>query len=109
MTRLPKLVRDRIPELIRQRGATPHVRILDEEHFYASLLDKLREEMSEFEANPSAEELADLSEVLRGLARRLGIPYGLVERERVRKYEANGGFEEGILLEGIDEPILSDH
>lgn len=104
MSRLPKLVRDKIPDLIRQRGGMPHVRFLGEEQFYAGLLDKLREEMSEFEANPSAEELADLSEVLHGLAMRLGIPFGEVERERLAKYETRGGFEQGILLERIDEP-----
>jgi predicted house-cleaning noncanonical NTP pyrophosphatase (MazG superfamily) len=64
MSRLPKLVRDRIPDLISERGATPHVRFLGRQEFYAGLLDKLREEMSEFELNPGLEELADLSEVL---------------------------------------------
>ncbi|HEV7743415.1 MAG TPA: nucleoside triphosphate pyrophosphohydrolase [Pyrinomonadaceae bacterium] len=103
MTQLPKLVRDKIPDIIRERGATPHVRSLDGVEFYASLLAKIREELSEFEADPSAEELADLAEVLHGLAESLQIPYKVVEEVRAKKYEAKGGFNNHILLESIDE------
>jgi len=106
MSQFHKLVRDKIPEIIRLRGATPHVRFLNEKDFYASLLEKLHEEITEFEVNPSVEELADVCEVLHGLALSLGIPFGGIEQARLRKYEERGGFEQRILLEGIDEPPL---
>lgn len=105
MKHLPKLVRDRIPEIIRERGAVPHIRILGRESLYPRLLDKLREEIREFEESPCAEELADISEVLRTLALTLNIPYEEVEMERERKFRERGGFQQGILLEGIDERV----
>ncbi|MBA3239700.1 MAG: nucleoside triphosphate pyrophosphohydrolase [Acidobacteria bacterium] len=108
MSQLPKLVRDKVPDLIRGRGATPHTRLLDGDSFYLRLLDKLREEVSELELRPCAEELADVYEVLSALAFRLNIPLEEVEQERERKYRDRGGFQQGVLLEDIDEPDESE-
>jgi predicted house-cleaning noncanonical NTP pyrophosphatase (MazG superfamily) len=107
MAQLPKLVRDKIPELIKARGAEPRTRLLDRENHYSSLLDKLREETAEFEGNPCVEELADLCEVLRALAFMLDISFDEVEREREKKHRERGGFQMGILLEDIREPAES--
>ena len=65
-----KLVRDRIPEIIRASGADPVVRTLTGEELIAALFDKLAEEASELrEAGPldAAEEMADVMEVVLGL------------------------------------------
>ena len=42
-----KLVRDRIPEIIRSTGRTPEVRVLDGEELREALLSKLEEETCE--------------------------------------------------------------
>ncbi|HET6976666.1 MAG TPA: nucleoside triphosphate pyrophosphohydrolase [Pyrinomonadaceae bacterium] len=101
---LPKLVRDRIPEIIRCRGAIPTITILAREDLYPRLLEKLHEELAEFEASPCAEELADIYEVLRMINSILNISSEELERVRERKYQERGGFEGGILLERIEEP-----
>lgn len=64
-----KLVRDRIPEIIwRETGVYPDVRQLNDEEFHAALVDKLYEELNEYEDSGEIEELADVYEVLRALA-----------------------------------------
>ncbi len=42
-----KLVRDRIPEIIRQSGRTSHVTTVDEQTYRKALHDKLLEEAAE--------------------------------------------------------------
>lgn len=108
MTFRPKLVRDKIPDLIRARGATPRVRTIDRGDLYPYLLDKLREESSEFAEHPSLEELADILEVLRALAEALNLPFEAVEDECALKRRERGGFQSGVLLEGIDEPNVGE-
>lgn len=103
MSAYPKLVRDKIPELIKERGATPRVRLIDQANLYPWLLIKLREEIKEFEESPCVEELADMYEVLRALALSLSISVEELEQERQKKYEERGGFHRGIVLEEIEE------
>ncbi len=68
-----KLVRDRIPELIDRKGGEAHTRRLSDEEFATALARKLVEEAEEFIATPTAEELADVLEVVRALATATGL------------------------------------
>ncbi len=54
-----KLVRDRIPDIIKQRGGKPITHIADEKEYEEALKLKLHEEVGEFLEKPSAEEAAD--------------------------------------------------
>lgn len=66
-----KLVRDRIPEIIRSAGRHPVTRVLDFADYQTALLAKLFEEAREAEQAPTgqlATELADILEVLQALA-----------------------------------------
>ncbi len=59
-----KLVRDNIPEIIKAKGESPVIRILDDETFKRELEKKLLEEYNEvLEAtgNDRIEELADMN------------------------------------------------
>ncbi len=103
MPDFPKLVRDRIPDLIKERGAAPRVQLLSDSDLYPWLIRKLREECLEFEESPSVEELADVLEVIIALALSIGATFEDVEMERRRKFSERGGFQKGILLEDIDE------
>lgn len=95
-----KLVRDKIPEIIRADGLEPSMRILDDDEYLAELVKKLREELAEFESDQSLEELADIAEVVLALADVLG---GRAELEKTRKEKSakRGGFKKKIYLENV--------
>ena len=96
-----KLVRDRIPEIIRQSGAEPVCRTLNGEEKLAALKEKLCEEAAEFRQSGEMEELADVAEVLRALLRETGISRDALENARARNYRERGGFDGGVWLEEV--------
>ena len=59
-----KLVGDRIPEIIIADGKKPITRILDNDEYLRELDKKLNEEIAEYQADKSLEEMADVLEVL---------------------------------------------
>ena len=93
-----KLVRDRIPAIIAASGRIAHTRLLTEEEYIAALHRKLDEEAAELHADPCLEEMADLLEVMHGILHHRGIPWEELEKVRLRKRDARGGFERGIFL-----------
>lgn len=95
---MPKLVRDKIPELIRESGGKPQTRILDEVEYTLELRRKLQEEINEFLESGSPEELVDLLEVIYALAKSRGLSREELEALRLTKREKRGGFEGQILL-----------
>lgn len=94
-----KLVRDRIPEIIRADGKTPIVRTLGPEEYKAALMAKLDEETAEFKANPCVEELADIAEVIDAAAEAIGSSMAEVLEAKARKKLARGGFQGRVWLE----------
>ncbi len=98
-----KLVRDRIPEIIKEAGKTPITRILPEEEMETHLIQKLEEEVQEYKETRDFEELADLLEVIEALAKLRGEDLYSLERIKLDKREERGGFEEGILLETVED------
>lgn len=97
MTVYNKLVRDRIPELIRAGGETPRTRILEDEEFHRLLEAKLDEEVGEFHRDRNLEELADILEVVYALSEAYGGREELA-RQYEKKHEARGGFRERVFL-----------
>ena len=98
MTVYNKLVRDRIPELIRAQGETPHTRILEQEEYTAHLEAKLDEEVAEFHRDRNLEELADILEVVYALAEDLGHTRQELEAVYDHKHEDRGGFRDRVFL-----------
>lgn len=97
-----KLVRDRVPEIIRKDGRRAVTRTLDEESYVAALLDKVVEEATELRAATTAqrlEEAADLLEVLSALLTYDGFTWADVLRTAREKRMARGGFEARVWLE----------
>lgn len=95
---LPKLVRDRIPEIIRADGEEPVVEAAGDE-LDRFLADKLVEEAEEFAASRDPEELADVLEVLDRLREEFDAD---VDRLREEKRAERGGFDDGIVLRDTD-------
>ena len=93
-----KLVRDRIPEIIRQSGKQCDCSVLPEEDYLLLLDRKLDEELQEYQESKSMEELADLLEVIRAVAKARGSSIDEVEAIRRDKAAKRGGFEQRILL-----------
>ena len=63
-----KLVRDRIPEIIKANGQTACFSVLDKTQLQAALKKKLCEEVGEYLDSADLEELADILEVIDALA-----------------------------------------
>ena len=101
MTTYGKLVRDRIPEIIRADGRRPVVEVLPPERRRRALLDKLVEEAAEAagaDESHLAEELADVLEVVRALAAEVGLDADDVQALADRKRAERGGFDGGCFL-----------
>jgi predicted house-cleaning noncanonical NTP pyrophosphatase (MazG superfamily) len=98
-----KLVRDIIPEIIRSRGSTPFTHIASDEEYKEKLTTKLQEEVDEFVEEPSAEELADILEVVYALCDLYKIDKDKLEQVRREKAEKRGGFKERSILDTVQE------
>jgi predicted house-cleaning noncanonical NTP pyrophosphatase (MazG superfamily) len=96
-----KLVRDNIPAIIRASGEVPQTRILDDSEYLVELIKKLHEEVAEFEVDHSAEELADIQEVLIAIREAIGVRAGELEDVRRQKARKNGRFKKRIYLEDV--------
>lgn len=95
-----KLVRDRIPEIMRREGKTPQVEEIRGEHLRAALKDKLVEESLELrDATDVREELADVIEVAEAIIEAYGIDKIELQAMRRKKREERGGFDKGYYLE----------
>ena len=93
-----KLVRDRIPEILDEKGVVYEKRIASPEEYKEELIKKLAEEVDEFTEAGEPEELADVLEVVEAL-RKLS-EYKNVEALRLQKLQSRGGFDKRIILKG---------
>ncbi|MBX4262358.1 nucleoside triphosphate pyrophosphohydrolase [Clostridium estertheticum] len=98
-----KLVRDKIPEIIKSSGKNFDTHYAKKEEILPLLETKLNEEVSEYLEAKNLEELADVMEVLFGLANALGYSQEDLINKRNEKKEERGGFEKGIVLEKVYE------
>ena len=96
-----KLVRDRIPAIIEASGKACVTRTLDDAAYIAALDGKLREELDEYLADGSPEELADLLEVMHAAAEARGHTFDEVEAIRREKADKRGAFRERVWLESV--------
>lgn len=106
-----KLVRDRIPEIIREHGTDPEVRVIAGDELFQALVNKVIEESEELRTATRAEaleELADIFEVVRALAAHLEIEMATLEATAASKAGNRGGFTQGLWLSTPTGHILSD-
>lgn len=97
--RYDKLVRDKIPEIIRQKGRECITRIAEHQEYVEKLKKKLLEEVNEYLESGEKEELADIKEVMLALCEMEGISQDELEEIRKNKFDERGGFSKKIILE----------
>ncbi len=100
-----KLVRDDIPAVIEADGETPVTHTVDGHEYEQRLFEKLDEETAELRDEPSADELADVFEVLDALRVQLGVDEDELERLREEKAAECGRFDDGIVLDRVEDQV----
>jgi predicted house-cleaning noncanonical NTP pyrophosphatase (MazG superfamily) len=96
-----KLVRDRIPEIIRQDGRQCGVEVMPEDEYVQALKDKLVEEAQEAaaaEPEDLVKELADLYEIVDALMIACGIDRQVVLAKQEERRQSLGGFDQRLRL-----------
>lgn len=93
-----KLVRDKIPEIIRKNGSRPIIRIANKKEYWRLLKTKLFEEVAEFDQAESVEELADILEVLDAIIAAQKISPRKLKNLQKQKAAKRGGFKKRIIL-----------
>jgi len=99
--RYDKLIRDRIPEIVRASGKQCVFRVLERQEYLERLDQKLREELNEYLESGSLEELADLTEVIHAVVLARGHTLTELEQARADKARDRGGFQKRLLLEAV--------
>ena len=97
---MAKLVRDKVPEIMKQEGKIITTHIADDEEYWKRLKEKLRLEAAEFTANEKIEELASVLEVIRAICDFKKIEMKDIEALREKKAAESGGFSKRIILDG---------
>lgn len=98
-----KLVRDKIPEIIKKDGEVPFTRILDGEEYKEELKKKLQEEVEELVLAKTNEELikeiSDVLEVLEYMEKSFGLDKQEILKVKEERKQKRGGFDKKIFLE----------
>ena len=100
--RYDKLVRDKIPEIIKGDNKEPITHIANDIEYWQKLKEKLIEESEEFAKNEKIEELVDILEVIESISTFKNINLDDLERIRKDKAEKRGKFEKRIVLDEAD-------
>jgi predicted house-cleaning noncanonical NTP pyrophosphatase (MazG superfamily) len=93
-----KLVRDKIPDIIRETGESPKIRIAKPDELDVLLRQKIVEEAKEFLVSGDTEELVDIQEAIDELLKLRKADPALIEIQRHSKLLARGGFTKGYVL-----------
>jgi len=98
-----KLVRDDIPEIVRENGETPICHVADEQEYAELLGEKLVEEAREFRESGELGELADVLAVVDAVRERRYVSEDELRELQAEKADGRGRFEERIVLEAVEE------
>ncbi len=98
-----KLVRDKIPQIIKQNGQTAIIHIANSKEYWLKLKEKLAEEVKEFSADTSIEEFADVLEVLDAIAVFKNFSKSKVLSVKRKKAKQRGKFKNRIILDETEK------
>ena len=103
---MTKLVRDKIPEIIKNKNQTCEIKIIQNDSEYLSALhEKLLEEVNEFieasvknDRSQEVEEMADILEVIEAIYALKKYDAELIQEKKQKKKLERGGFKKRIVL-----------
>jgi predicted house-cleaning noncanonical NTP pyrophosphatase (MazG superfamily) len=104
MTVYNKLIRDRVPEIIKSSGKECKVVTLLDKDYILELNKKLMEEVTEYYQSQTTEELADIVEVIYAILKFNNISIEDFEDLRAAKAIKRGIFTDKLFLEEVIEP-----
>jgi len=102
-----KLVRDRIPEIIKESGNTYEARVLDDVEYEKELKKKLVEESKEVSKASQGKilnELADVLQLIKSISSHYKISFSEVVRNQIEKKKKRGAFSKKIFLIWSTQP-----
>ena len=97
-----KLVRDHIPDIIASDGQTCKTHILSDDEYVTALETKLDEEVAEYHADKTVEELIDILEVIHAIGITKGYTLDDMIAMKNEKAHKKGNFFKKIYLESIE-------
>ena len=98
-----KLVRNKIPEIIKKKGKIPITHIASDLEYWEKLKQKFMEEVEEYLADENEEELAEVLEVINAIYDFKKIKKTKLEAMRKKKAKERGGFKKRIILQETKE------
>ncbi len=97
-----KLIRDKIPEIIKSKGKVPITHIANNGEYQQKLKEKLQEEVNEYLEDNNKEELADILEIIHAICDFENTNFNELELLRKDKFKKRGGFKDKIILDKVE-------
>ena len=111
--KIDKLIRDKMPEILRANDVLVDERVMGQEEYIDRLKAKMLEEANEVigakNSDEIKEELADLLEVIYAFALVNHVSFDDVENERLRKKNKKGGFASKIYNSFVELDSKNDN
>jgi predicted house-cleaning noncanonical NTP pyrophosphatase (MazG superfamily) len=102
MKQYNKLVRDKIPDILKGNKVKFKSHTANKKEYLDKLYEKLIEEFEEFKAKPSIDEFGDMLEVLESIGKYYNFDLMEIKMRKKLKKDTNGGFEKKIILDEAD-------
>ena len=98
-----KIVRDKIPQIIRDSGRTCEYKILGESEVKEALKEKLLEKAQIFLKRPSEDELSDIYELLDAIVETFEYEPLHIDYLKIQNKENKGTYSEKVFLISVDD------
>jgi len=98
-----KLIRDKIPEIIKNDNKVPSIHTANNEEYWEKLKAKLIEEVDEFLEESNEEELSDVLEVIDAVCEFKNFDEEEIEKLKKEKAKKRGKFNKRIILDEVED------